>query len=361
VLEAIQAAKGRITIATEVYWLSADQRIYVEHGHQIGREVNCFKNWPTPFIEEGGLKYLERPWGEQFVQEFYNEYELKYPIIDNISSEQEGIRYGLATEGQAGVARGVQNFFKFFLFKVSWDQFAQVLGEEGEPPGWDVKTIREHEGDRFLIESLPKGDPFRTAAMEALKENKLQLSLKDLSDDEIIELCDKRAALLKMGEDITECPRERGTLGAVAETLLRSRNEIYADHLENTYKLLALLGKTRRRFEVFLYGHTHRADSGFYPLKGNWNPLVMNMGAWQRVVTPEQLKEITKAEGLSPNEILPTLEPEKLPACYSMIMIEPYTQQQGPKPHLLYWRENKEGVWGFSDWCDWSPKPRSIP
>lgn len=134
VIEAIHAANGRVTVANEGYWLSADQRVYVEHGHQIGREVNCFKNWPTPFIEEGGLRYLQRPWGEQFVQEYYNAYEDKYSIIDNISSEQEGVRYGLATEGPAGLVKVASNFLKFFLFQVSWDQLYQSLGRSRQSP-----------------------------------------------------------------------------------------------------------------------------------------------------------------------------------------------------------------------------------
>lgn len=144
------------------------------------------------------------------------------------------------------------------------------------------------------------------------------------------------------------------TLGAATENLLRSRNEIFGRHLENTYQLLAFSGKTQRRFDIFLYGHTHRAESGFYPLKGNWNPLVMNMGAWQRVVIPEQLKEIKKAEGLNADEILPNFEPEKLPACYSFIIMEPYTKE--PKPLLKCWCEDKDGAWGLSDWCDWTPQ-----
>jgi UDP-2,3-diacylglucosamine pyrophosphatase LpxH len=355
VLDAISAAKGRATILTEGYWLSADQRVYVEHGHQIGRQVNCFKDWTTPFIEEKGRRYLQRPWGEQLVQEYYNQYEKKYRIIDNMSSELTGIGYGLVAEGPAGITEGVQKFFKFLLFQESWDQFAGWLGEEGELPVWDIKRIRDEQRDRFLVESLPAGDPFRAVAVEALKENKLPLSLNDLSDEEIVEICDKRAAQ-KAKMDITECPRIDGSLGS-GQDLVRSKRTIFGQHLENTYKLLALSGKTQWGFDVFLFGHTHR-EEGFYPLKGNWNPLVKNMVAWQRVATPEQLEEIRKAEKLSVDKLLETLEPEQLPPCYTAIMIEPYTKEEGPNPLLKFWRE-KGGEWGFSDKCDWKPKVRS--
>ena len=52
--------------------------------------------WPTPFVEQGGVTYLRRPRGEEFVQDFYNQFEAKYPIIDNLADEVSGVRYGLA-------------------------------------------------------------------------------------------------------------------------------------------------------------------------------------------------------------------------------------------------------------------------
>ena len=356
VIDAITARKDRIIFNPAGYWLSADQRIYVEHGHQIGREVNCFINWPNPFITEGGKSYLQRPWGEQFVQEYYNDYENKFSVIDNIASEQSGVRYGLEAEGPAGAARAAGNFLKFFLLQVSWEQMYQSLKEKkGEPAQWDVTKIREKEGNRFFIESFSQDDPFRAATEEALNKGNLKLSLDDLKEDEIIALCDKRAALKEMKKSITECPLKDGKLGAAAQNVFRSRNAVYGEHLKNTYKLLKQTGKTQRHFNYFIYGHTHRRDPGFHPLEnGNWDPVVMNSGAWQRVVESEQLEQIIKAEGLSSDEVLTKLELEKLPPCYTVIKIEPYKEK--PDPLLLYWREDKQGEWGFSERCDWQPK-----
>ena len=137
--------------------------------------------------------------------------------------------------------------------------------------------------------------------------------------------------------------------------MFRSRNAVYGEHLKNTYKLLKQTGKTQRHFNYFIYGHTHRRDPGFHPLEnGNWDPVVMNSGAWQRVVESEQLEQIIKAEGLRSDEVLTKLELEKLPPCYTVIKIEPYKEK--PDPLLLYWREDKQGEWGFSERCDWQPK-----
>jgi len=359
VLDAIQSAKGRAAILGEGYWLSADQRVYVEHGHQIGKEVNRFENWPAPFVEESGRRHLQRPWGEQFVQNYYNRFEKKYRIIDNMSSELAGIRYGLAAEGPAGLAEGVQDFLKFLLLQESWDQFEGFLGGKGKPPIWDIERIRREKGDLFLIESMPEDDPFRAAAAEALKENRLSIMLDAFSDEEIMDICDKRDALRKGAKNMMECPRQQSSLGAGTD-LLRSKGTTFAKHLENTHRLLVSAGKTQRRFDVFLFGHTHRVD-GFYPLKGNWNPLVKNMGAWQRVVTPKQLGEIKRAENLSDDMVLEALEPEQLPPCYSAIIIQPYTHKQGPDPRLSYWQETREGKWEFSDKCNWVPKVSTRP
>jgi len=71
-LAAMGATSGRARVAIEGYWTSGNGRLYAEHGHQIGKEVNRWEEWPSPFIMSGNLKVLRRPWGEQFVQAYYN-------------------------------------------------------------------------------------------------------------------------------------------------------------------------------------------------------------------------------------------------------------------------------------------------
>ena len=360
VLKEIPHKSDRIRIAKEGYWLSANGLVYAEHGHQIGKEVNCFDLWPRPFVEQEGQNYLQRPWGEQFVQDYYNQYEHIYPIIDNLANEQDGIRYGLKTEGPSGLAKAAGKFFRFFVFDTSWEQFQRSLGrKDGVEPQWDVDHIRQKMGDRFLVESFPKDDPLRVEAETALGRKELGLSLKDLSNVEILEICDKRASLLEEKKTITPCPRKDSDLAAAAQKLLRSRNAVYGEHLEHAYRLLVHAGKTKQRFEVFVYSHTHQADAGFNPFEGktNWDPLVVNTGAWQRVVTPEQLEEIKQAEGVAQKDVLPTLEPEKLPPCYSVIRVEPYSKRRNLKAVLQYWQQNKDGKWSFEESCKWRPRP----
>ncbi|NJL27483.1 MAG: hypothetical protein HC897_06080 [Thermoanaerobaculia bacterium] len=77
VLDRIQAQPDRVRVAIEGYWWSEDGKVIGEHGHQIGADVNRFDGWPDhPFIEKAGTTYLQQPWGEQMVQEVFNEYEV---------------------------------------------------------------------------------------------------------------------------------------------------------------------------------------------------------------------------------------------------------------------------------------------
>lgn len=127
VLKAINAPAERVRVAFEGYWLSPDSLIYAEHGQQIGKEVNKFDGWPQPFVEYQGSKYLQRPWGEQFVQRFYNSFEGKYPIIDNLSEESIGVQYGIQAEGLGAVPQDMGRFVLFYLTQISWGQLGSSL------------------------------------------------------------------------------------------------------------------------------------------------------------------------------------------------------------------------------------------
>jgi len=352
-LQAI-SSPGRVDLITQGYWLSPDGLVYAEHGQQIGKEVNKWEQWPKPFIELAGKMYLQRPWGEKFVQAYYNAFELKYPIIDNISQEGEGIRYARAAEGTLGTSQDVAGFLNFFLFKVSWDQFTTSLKpQDGKPPEWDVDAIRGKEGqagigERFLVESLPTDHPFYSDASRALVEGKLRQSFQKLTAEDIKTICDERAALRQIEIDskklptVSECPIKDGTLRAAGEALFRARDKVLGEHLTKT--CLQLAECPDHPFMLFVYSHTHLAVAPYSPIKnGDWQPTVVNTGAWQRVVTPAQLDKIKKLKQIPAGEVLPKLEPEDLPACYSLISVE---HQRGiATPTLMYWRRGKDSVW----------------
>jgi hypothetical protein len=353
VFGSLQLPSERVRILRAGFVLSADGMVYVEHGHQIGSEVNRFKGWPNPFIRRRGRTHLRRPWGEQFVQAFYNDFERKYPIIDNISDDRAAIRYGMAAEGLLRTALDSAEFVEFFLLDVSWRQMGQALGgESGSGPVWDERAIRR-QGSQFIVESFPAGDPLRALMASAASSSGLPLSVDDLSTEQIRLICDHRAALAERNKtrprpefNVTRCPTDPPeALGAIAQNLAIGPDAVYGSHLKN---VVATLGLGERPFEVFVYSHTHVADPGFNPLRRErlgWDPVVVNTGAWQRVISHEMLTRLQVA----PKEVL-KMPLESLPACYSVVWIGPYMQK--PKAQLRWWRMGSDGAWGFGESCE---------
>lgn len=352
VLKVIGAPADRVTISTNGYWLSADGMIYAEHGHQIGRDPNLFSNWPTPFVEKNGVTYMQRPWGEQFVQKFYNSFEMKYPIIDNIMGEVAGVKYGFKAEGTIGVARALGKFVAFYLLQSSWTQINQSLGSR-KGSQWDTAAIRKS-GDHFFAESIPNDDSLRALVEKSVKDGTFDLKLSDLSDEDLQSICDVRAALVAEDAKNHKTPRvklcPKATLGAIAASALQSRDAIFQKHLMDTWTRLRAAGATRP-FSLFVFSHTHLAEASYSPFESSssrWRPIVVNTGAWQRTISPERLESLMRDKGLQEKDVL-KLQPENLPPCYPVIMVSPYSS--APQSVLRYWKQSG-GNWSFADTCN---------
>lgn len=352
VLKAIGAPSDRVKILADGYWLSADGRIYAEHGHQIGWDTNQFSNWPTPFLRQGNVNYLQRPWGEQFVQRFYNFYEHKYPIIDNLMAESMGVKYGALAEGLFGLQNAAGRFAIFFLLQSSRTQNSQFLGGK-EGVRWDTEAIRKR-GDRFFVESVPNDDPLRAVVEKSLKNHTLGIKLSDLKDDDLQTICDVRAAVV--AEDtknhkparVTLCPKEG--LGALAGNLITSRDIIFQKHLTATRD--RMLGRgSPRPFSLFIFAHTHLPESSYSPFdrsSSSWRPIVVNSGAWQRTFSEQQLESYRRDKHLGAKDVL-KLQPENLPPCYPVITVAPYASS--PQSLLRYWKQVGND-WMFSETCN---------
>ena len=238
----------------------------------------------------------------------------------------------------------------------TWAQFNGVLGapDNAAPPEWNFDAIRR-QGDQFFVESLPPNDPLRSAAEQALKGGLLGLSMRDLTDDDIRAICDARAALneaqlrVQLVSPPRPCPVK--TLGAMSQSLQRSRDAILREHLQARSEELKQVQPNAQKFQLFIFGHTHEAQSPFEPMSGlsRWQPIVINTGAWQRVISPEALE---RWRGARPASVVLSALPEALPPCYSVVVVEPY--QVSPKASLRYWT-NRDGRWQFADSCRWTP------
>ncbi len=348
---------SRVCIAKKGYWMSSDGRTYADHGHQFDT-ANRFVDWPTPFVKREGQTYLERPFGEQMVQKFYNRYEERFPILDNLSGESEGISLGFETQGLR-LIDDFAEFAQFLLLKISWKQFEDFLGEqkEGQPPKWDLDKIED--SPNFLIDSIPAGDPLRIVAEESLRQKKFELRPSRLTKDQLQELCDYKMLRKKQGDaKVVECPRAGEDTGAIIDKIADREKENLKEHLFSVYAARKAALPALKPFSVYLYGHTHQRSKDPETLqKGDsspWALMVINTGAFQRVVDRKQLKKIqeqrrNQGEKLENRDILTTLSPEDLPACYTFVRIDPYTD--APNPLLRYWVKNKKGGWVQSSHC----------
>jgi hypothetical protein len=348
-------APGRVNVAAQGYWVSPDGALYAEHGHQMAGDPFRFSSWPEPLIREAGRAYVERTWGEQLLQGVYDRHEPRYPILDNVVEAGAGLKYLATADPGAMQAAGIGPMLKFFATRTAWQQFRLDLdGGDVQPPEWDLPATRQR-GAAFLVESLVLDDRFRGLAEGALKDGSLPIDPGELTDQEIVAICDYRAALRRarrrlersltqiphVGPAVIECARVPATRGSAFEYFWRSRDARFADRLEQVRRAIDRAGQAPP-VKVFVRGHQHLADNGFVPVRGAESPIVVNSGAWQRTVTPFQIEELMKTRGAAEADVLRQLQPEDLPACYGVAWIDPYVDR--PNPRFRFWRG--DGRWG---------------
>lgn len=297
-------------------------------------DANLFPGWPAPFVTRAGTQRPRRPLEEQFVQGFFNQYEDRCPILDNISPEAQGVRYGLYTLGpQASLAVSGQ-FLDFLLRDNTWRQYLSIIDPAARLPQWAVGQVRA-QGGRLLLDSVPPGDPLRPAAEAAQAAGLLDATVAALSDAALGRIYDLRwaarqaQALAGQAQTLSDCP---GTAGprSVADALSQDRDERLTQRLGAVRELLRQRGGTTP-LQVFVYGHTHDAAAPFRPLGGgSWDPMVLNSGAYQRIASAAWIEATRKQRGLQPGEVLTRLTLEDLPACYPYVVIAPYSGAPTP-------------------------------
>jgi hypothetical protein len=316
----LNVSGGHVALMTAGFWKSPDGRVIAEHGHQVGNDANRFDRWPLITRNQKGTIYLERSWGERFVQKLFNSEEEQYEIIDNVSPETVGVKYRVADRGYARSAVDVARFIAFDLFETSTAQKSASLGPEAssnDPNRWNLKLAREQLGYRLFLQALPKGDPLRAEIDGQTNDsNTLQAELNALArdkakftDEEVLALCDD-LALFKAKQ---RCAA--GTAGAIVESNFVPRNRVVGAHVEEYLR-------SDKRLRIFVYGHTHEYEKG-RPLKmaSGSQVIVHNTGAFQRTVDEAGFLSRVKAQNLSPNEALRKIRLEDLPPCYSAVLV----------------------------------------
>jgi len=364
VVQASGARPERLHVSSAGFWLSADGQVYAEHGHQIGVDtLNRIAGWPRPFTLHGGVTYMNRPFGEQFVQEFFTPYELRYPIVDNIIPIADAVRYVSAGAPLPEVTEGGSRFLRFLLLDTSWEQRKSLLSPFSNVPLWDIKKLQKG-GDAGLTALLPAGDPIAEALREGLRASDLPLSVSGLTRDQLSRLCDELWLLRRAQKLIgrpgsgTTCP-VADSKAASLSNLRRDRNSVLAEYLPALRSALSQQTRGHGDLRVFVYSHTHAAEPPFTPFRGPWEPQVVNTGAWQRVVSTGWLEEFRQRRHMTVAATLGRLVPEDLEPCYTFVRIPPY--RDVPRPQLESYR--REGaVWQiFSGVCPAFREPAHSP
>ena len=380
---ALGAPGGRVEVASAGAWQSDDGRIHVEHGHQIGWRADRFEGWPEPFVERDGRRHLARPERARAVDAFFARLEARYAVVDAFADEAAGLTHGLAAEGNADLGVVAPALLRYVLFRMPWQQFRVDLDAgDVQPPAWDLAGVRA-QGPTFLVDSLPNDDPFKPHARQAQAAGRLDALMEGLADDELIALCDYRAAARRarrrfervltqfdpQGPPVRECPRHPDSRGGLFDYFWRTRDRIYGGRLEEAQ---AARPPHAAPIAVFVHNHTHLADwrqrvleltrlgrtvivDGFSPVRNALTPVVVNGGPWQRTITPVQFGRLRAEHALSDAELLRALRPEHLAPCYGFVRIEAYDDTPA-LPAIRYWRPTGDGAgWEMAATCGRQP------
>jgi UDP-2,3-diacylglucosamine pyrophosphatase LpxH len=344
VLKSAGHPSARVRRSADGYWSSEDGFIFAEHGHQIGFDVSGYGNqWPGGFGKAATSSPYPRPWGQIFVESFFDTAEVTYPIIDNIIPQSKGVGLLLSGQTVAADAAQVARFLAFNVVRTSLKQkvMLNIPTPENqralltETHGWDIDKGRGL-GVALFADSLPSGDWWRESLLTGQGPywDGVRTELKRLAADpdklslaEVVTLCDRIAVLAKE-EEGTKRETCSSQLALSAMSSLVPEATILASHLN----------KIRSKYEkagIFIYGHTHEMAPKFeIKLKDGSVIDVLNTGAFQRLTDLAGLTALQTDRKLSPLEAL-KLSPDDLKPCYSAVLVE--YRGRDPEPMLRYW------------------------
>lgn len=327
-----KATEGRVCRAASGTWASPDGAVVVEHGHQIGIDVNGFPRWPEVSGQDSGQTRMIKTWGESFVQELYNKVEPGYPLIDNVQPMTSALANYLRNEGLLkAVPRDLARFISFNLFDTSLRQKLTLGGpgaKTGEP-SWNVEKARKL-GWRLFSDALSDGDPIRdglraeppAAEWQAVRAelDAMANNASALPPEEVEYLCDQlkiQAALSKDTKDTSRktCDTELG--GALFQRIVPENRRMvrYLDRLREGHPAMRL----------FIYGHTHSLRSCWEVKLGNGRVIpIFNTGAFHRLVDKDMFEALAARQEpkMTPKEALANLPLDKLPACYPVVIVD---------------------------------------
>jgi UDP-2,3-diacylglucosamine pyrophosphatase LpxH len=357
VSQSVGHPNARVTRSVDGYWTSDDGFILGEHGHQIGIDVSGYgRLWPAGFRGAESAPY-PRPWGQLFVESFFDTAEVTFPIIDNVIPQSKAVGILLKNQNVSADAAQVARFLAFNAVRTSLSQKVTLNiptpdSQKSETHGWDVAKGRSL-GYKLFADSLADGDWWRDALLQKQEPywDGVRSELKKLAADpekmttaQVVTLCDRIALLAK---DSPDSHRERCTsqLALSAASSLIPEATILASHFKDVLPKYPKVG-------LFVYGHTHEMAPKFtVPMKDGRSIDVLNTGAFQRLTDVAGLTALQKDRTLATELDVLKLVPEDLKPCYSAVLIEYHGRD--PDPVLKYWyMAEEDGEGKFLEPCD---------
>lgn len=344
-----KAPQGRVCRAAKGTWASPDGAIVIEHGQQIGIDVNGFPDWPKVTGDDAGQERMVKTWGEGFVQNLYNTVEPHYPLIDNVQPMTNALWNYLKKEGLfKAVPRDLARFISFNLFSTSLLQKLSLGGKDGSTYEWSgaVAQGARQNGYRLFADALPNGDPVRRGLLAEPPSDEwrqirseLDKLAKSLPDEEIHYLCDYIAVQAKQSPDKTRklCGADLG--GALLQNVIPESRRM------GTY--LNQLKKSYRDLRLFIYGHTHSLRACWeVPLKDGSVVPIFNTGAFERLVDKDMFAALAASQKpkMTPERALAKLPLDKLPACYPVVVVD--YPSGVPKGKLWNWYMEEDDASG---------------
>jgi hypothetical protein len=278
---------------------------------------------------------MERPWGEYMVQQFFNKYEMRFPAIDNLSSEAGGIRYALSTLHAEDAAEGAGQFLKFLVLETSLRQKVDFFGapEEGATPKWDVAKVRQGLNAQFLLSNIDIEDPSQAALLDSTRVSPSVIDITAFDDAELESICDNRLLLAetyrrrKVDIVVQPCPQSGSAtqprMGYLLDKLLKRDRARLVAHLKDLTSRLSLADAAPVHPQMYVFGHTHTATPPNHTRIGvGWYAYVANTGAFQRLADGAWLKQIIADRKLDEAHVLTSVSIADLRPCYSFVTVK---------------------------------------
>ena len=216
-------------------------------------------------------------WGDRCcaraVDAFFDEHEARYPVVDNFADEGAGLAHGLGAEGTTDLDAAGPALLRYVLFRMPWQQFRVDLdaGDVQPPALGPRRGARAGSGvpGGFIAERRPVQAAGATGAGEA---GRLAALMDELGDDELIALCDYRAAARRarrrferpltqfdpQGPPVRECPRLPDSRGGLFDYFWRTRDLDL--RRSSGGRAGRRPGPPQRPIGVFVHNHTHLVD-----------------------------------------------------------------------------------------------------